>query len=362
MRRFISKLTLFLLPFSLAIFVELFVLPIDLFTFRAWESLVVRKYRNILPGPFYPNMKITKIEEGDLAHHTEFAVEKEVQWVTDRHGFRKQNTNLVSHKIVIIGESNIAGSNLTQKEILSEVLEDQLKVSVYPYAPVGINSFLKERRFKEHPPTIVIFAKVERELFELPALKQMKDRKWTSRLKEEINQNRWVQTIFTCLDRISKWNMLHYLRASMRRSVTKAQENQSGGVPSQYGRIFFLQGAGANRDVPKEKLEKAIGVIKSYHDIITNRGIRFIFLPIPEKENIFHESLLTKRPVFLEQLISGLKRQGIETVDTLKTFEEAYQKKQMLLYHTDDTHWNANGVKVAAELVKDWVEKKAKID
>lgn len=358
MKKFLFKSALFLLPFFLSIFIELFILPIDLFTFRVWESLVVRKYRNILAGPFYPNMEITKIEEGDLAHHTRFAVKKEVQWITDRYGFRKQNTNPERHKIVIIGESNIAGSSLTQKEVLSEVLEEQLKVSVYPYAPVGINSFLKERRFKENPPTIVIFAKVERELFELPTLRQIKERKWTSRLKEEINQNRWVQTFVTHLDRISKWNMLHYLRASLRRSFINTQENQPGGVPSKYGRIFFLQGAGANRDVPREKLEKAIEVIKSYHDAIKSRGIRFIFLPIPEKENIFHESLLTKKPVFLEQLISGLKRQGIETVDTLRAFEEAYQENQILLYHTDDTHWNENGVKTAAGLIKNMIEKK----
>ncbi|MDP2967779.1 MAG: hypothetical protein Q8P64_01020 [Deltaproteobacteria bacterium] len=49
---------------------------------------------------------------------------------------------------------------------------------------------------------------------------------------------------------------------------------------------------------------------------------------------------------------------GIETVDTQRVFEEAYQENQILLYHTDDTHWNANGVRVAAELVKNWIEKK----
>jgi len=358
MRKILLKSAYLLLPFFLSIFIELFILPIDLFTFRVWESLVVRKYRNILAGPFYPNMEITKIEEGDLAHHTRFAVKKRVQWITDRYGFRKQNADSERHKIVIIGESNIAGSSLSQKEILSEVLEDQLKVSVYPYAPVVINSFLKERRFKENLPSLVIFAKVERELLELPALRQIKERKWRSRLKEEINQNRWIQTFVTHLDRISKWNMLHYLRASLRRRFINIQENPPGGVPSKYGRLFFLQGAGANRDVPREKLEKAIELIKSYHDVIKSRGIRFIFLPIPEKENVFHKSLLTKRPVFLEQLISGLKSQGIETVDTLRAFEKAYQENQTLLYHTDDTHWNENGVKIAAGLIKNMIEQK----
>ena len=145
MRKFLFKFTLFLFPFFLAICLELFILPIDFFTIRVWESLVVKKFKNILPGPFYPNMETTKIEEGDLAAHTRFAIKKKVRWMTDRYGYRKQDTDLQKHKMVIIGESNIAGSSLTQEEILSEVLEDQLKVSVYPYAPVGrINSFLKK--------------------------------------------------------------------------------------------------------------------------------------------------------------------------------------------------------------------------
>ena len=160
MRKFLFKSNLFLLPFFLALCLELFILPIDFFTFKVWEAIVVWKYRTFFAGHFYPNMEIAKIEEGNLAPHTRFAIKKKVRWMTDRYGYRKQNTDLQKHKIVIIGESNIAGSSLTQEEILSEVLEVQLKVSVYPYAPVGgINSFLRNKRFVENSPDIVIFAK-----------------------------------------------------------------------------------------------------------------------------------------------------------------------------------------------------------
>ena len=122
MRKFLFKSNLFLLPFFLALCLELFILPIEFFTFRVWEAIWVRKYGKILHGPFYPNIEITKIEEGDLAAHTRFAIKKKVRWMTDRYGYRKQNTDLQKHEIVIIGESNIAGSNLTQEDILSEVL------------------------------------------------------------------------------------------------------------------------------------------------------------------------------------------------------------------------------------------------
>ena len=362
MRKFLFKSTLFLLPLFLMICLELFILPIDFFTFRVWEAIWVRKYGKILPGPFYPNIEITKIEEGDLAAHTRFAIKKKVRWMTDRYGYRKQNTDLQKHKIVIIGESNIAGIILTQEEILSEVLEDQLKVSVYPYAPVGgINSFLKDERFIENSPDIVIFARIERELLDLDSLKSIRKNKLSSKIKQQIQKNRTIQSLGIHLDRISKMIMLHYFRASLRRGISAPKHLGPEPIPSQYGPIFFIQGRRVNEDVLKEKLDKAIQVIRSYNDAVKSRGIRFIFLPIPNKENIFYEYLETRRPVFLERLISELKSHGIETIDTQKAFEEVFRKKKVLLYHTDDTHWNGNAVRIAADLLAEVIEKKGRI-
>jgi hypothetical protein len=352
MKSFLFKSILFLLPFILALLIELFILPIDFFTFRAWEALLVMKYRTFFTGHFYPNMEISRIEEGDLAAHTRFAVKKKVRWVTDRYGFRKRNTDLQKHPIVIIGESNIAGICLSQDEILSEVLEDRLKLSVYPYAPVGgINSFLKNERFMEHSPDIVIFARIERELLDLDSLKPIKGEKWFSKLKQPLQENRVIQSLAITLDRLSKMAMLHYFRASLRRSISEPRPRAPASISSQYGPIFFIQGKSANEDVPKAKLDRAVRVIRSYDEALKRRGIRFIFLPIPNKENIFYKGLETKRPVFLERLISGLKRYGVETIDTQKAFEEAFEKSQILLYHTDDTHWNGNGVRLTAGLL-----------
>ncbi len=171
MKKFLAKSTLFLIPFVLAIGIELFVLPIDFFTFRVWEALVIRKYRNILPGEFYPNMEVTKIEEGDLAHHTKFTYKRKVKWITDRYGYRKQNTNRIKHEVVIIGDSNIAGSGLTQEDILSEVLEKKVKGECLSYIPCQLRYFLKRKEVQEDPPDIVIISSVERFIFYLPPVK-----------------------------------------------------------------------------------------------------------------------------------------------------------------------------------------------
>ncbi len=105
-------------------------------------------------------------------------------------------------------------------------------------------------------------------------------------------------------------------------------------------------------------MNQTVQIILSYNKFVRSRGIRFIFVPIPNKENILYDYLHTKRPVFLEQLISELKGHGIETIDTQKAFEEVFRKNQVLLYHPEDTHWNANAVKLTAELIKNWLVKK----
>ncbi len=352
MKKFFLRSLLFLLPFFVILFIELFMVPIDVFTFRAWESLVVRKYKTVLPGPFYPNQTLTKVEEGDLAHHTPFAIKKTVQWITDRHGFRKWNTDTKKYPMVIIGDSNIAGASLSQEEMLSEVLEADLGISVYPFAPAGMNSFLKEERFKEHPPDIVIYARVERELFDLSPIKLRRDWKWVSRLKNRVRHLDFLQAIFIYLDRMAKGNMLHYLRASLRRSFRGTQTHSQRGMESIYGRLFFLPQAKEGQSISKEKIRNIAEVIRSYRDAMASRGIRFIFLPIPDKENIFHELLQISKPTFLEQLTDELEREGVETLHTVKAFEEAFREKQILLYHPDDTHWNVHGVKLAATLIK----------
>jgi len=357
------------LPFIFALLIELFILPIDLFTFRVWEALAIRKFTYILPGEFYPNMEITKVEEGDLVHHTKFTYKRKVQWFTDRHGYRKKNTDRKKHEIVIIGDSNIAGSGLTQEDILSEVLERKLKLSVYPVSPASLNTFLKQRRFRTSPPDIVIISSVERFMSYLPPIKTSSKslsaqfqggiREIGYRLRDRISGNWLVQFAGVCLDRIYKQNMLLYVRASLRRAVSSESQTLYFNQPisSKYGPVFFLQGADANKDVPQDQFNKVVEVVKGYDEVLRGKGIRFIFLPIPEKENIYHEMLGTKRPVFLGQLISTLKNLGVETVDTQSAFEDAF-RKGVLLYHTNDTHWNENAVKIGADLLAKTIEGK----
>ena len=351
MKKFICRSILFISPLILVLSFELFVLPIDFFTFRVWEGLLIKSYRRILPGRFYPCREITKNEVGgDLIHHGPFASRRQVKWITDQYGYRKKNSGATHHKVVIIGDSNIAGIGLSQEEMLSEVLEEKLNAGVYPFAPADINNYLKDRRFLDDPPENVVIASVERFICDLEPPKLPRER-WPmlSNLKPQLQQTRWVPAVAVFLDRLSKMNMVNYFRARI--GNRKQREFYAFSTP--FGTMCFLQGEAANKDVSKNQFERAVRTIEAYDQVLKKMGIRFIFLPIPNKENIYHQYLPhPKRPTFLEDLIVELKRKKIETIDTQKAFEESYQKDSALLYRLDDTHWSPAAVRITADLIQ----------
>ena len=342
---------------------ELFLFPINLFTFRVWESLNVVKFHSAIPGKFYPNMRVSMVEVGDLGHHTEFAVRKNVVWETDRYGYRKQDLDIDRFDIVIVGDSSIVGPGLTQEDILSEVLEEKLQKSVYPFARENMNTFLMSKRFNDYPPDVVILGEVERHIPGLPEIKAESPSSspaWLNRIGERYSKR--YQSLSIILDRIYKQPLVRFCGARIGQWERKIINNIRSILPGFFNteqteaeqKMLFLQGVEANRNIPEEDIARTVRILSSYNELLRKRSIRFIFLPIPNKENIYYDYLpVKKKPEFLEQLTTRLKAEGIEVVETQQAFENAREKTGGLLYHTDDSHWNAHGVKIAADLIEE---------
>jgi hypothetical protein len=351
------KYLIFFLPFMVAICLELFVLPVHQFTFRVWESLAVKRSFGILKGQFYPNMKVQKNEEGDLAFYTHCAIQKDVVWITDLYGYRKV-TGITKHfPIVIVGDSNIAGSSLSQEELLSEVLEKKLGKSVYPLAGERLRALFQHDLLKKNLPAIVILASIERDIPDgLSPLKpgDLRSPSRIDRIVEAIRFNPVIQRIAIGADRIFKGNMLNYFRARINGSGPSLRRVGS----SKECPIFFLQGVTANRNSSTNRIDSTAKRLKDYSDFLKKRGIRFIFLPIPNKETILYEYLKMEKPDFLQRLTQRLREINIEVIDTQKVFDEVYTKTHSMPYHPDDTHWNALGVTIAAEMIAEQIKKK----
>jgi hypothetical protein len=252
----------------------------------------------------------------------------------------------------------VAGIGLTQKELPSEMLEKRLGVSVYPYAPRRVSDFLKDSRFFRYPPDIVIFETAEDQIALLtPLSARQKAAKEEGTVIEFFRKTReipWIQSVGIFLDRIYKGNMLNYFRAQLKRKVSIAKPLYS----YRAGPMLFLWGMAANKDVPKEQIDAHVQTIDDYCHAVQKRGMRFIFLPIPTKENIYHNLLPDqKRPVYLDQLILELKKRGVETVNLQEAFDQEYHKNSALLYWPDDTHCNGKGIRIAADLIEQMLKK-----
>ena len=340
--RFFSKLVLFLSPFIILIVIELFILPIDKFTFRFYETLRVGYFDKEIRGPFYPNQKLCKLEQGDLAPNTNFSVNRKILTCIDNYGFRKCSEKK-KFDVVIIGDSFIWGSNLSQDEMLSEVLEKRTGMSVYPYAPSDVNKFLTDKRFIENPPKIVIVNSVERYFCELPEIKG----EFINNSYESI-YNLWqefdgLQNIAVTLDRIRDSRMYNYTRKRLFGII-------SSRLYVKRSKMLFLQGEIANKEVSLAQKNKYISIIKQYDNYFKSKGIKFIFLPIPNKENIYFKDLNGKQnPPLLNEMIAELNLSKIKVVDLQSKFKSAYERGGIQLYHTDDSHWNINGVNIAAQ-------------
>ncbi|MHA6250221.1 alginate O-acetyltransferase AlgX-related protein [Pontibacter sp. CAU 1760] len=326
--------------------IEVFLLPMNFFTFRIWETISVNTMR-VMSGPFYPNMHLQMEEEGELAPRTPYATKRLVEWRTDEYGYRNTDTG---HEVLLIGDSNITGAKLSQDETLAEVLEHQLGTSVYSFAPATVNRFLATDRFETDPPKLVIVSSIERRIPQLPAVGEngigSKIRNFTGNL---INSSSLLTSLAVTADRISKLGLYHYTLANLERASGRREYIA-------YNNEFFIEGELANRDFSEAEIEQIANVLAGYRDVLAERGIEFVFLPIPNKENIYYQLLPSKKkPNFLPRLMEMLEERGVAYIDTQAPFDSIYQEKKVSLYPVDDAHWNSIAVKIAAQLVTKYV-------
>ena len=359
MKRFLIKLVLFLSPFIVAEAIELFVLPIDFFTFRVWESLRITG-STLSTGKFYPNMTIEKVEVGTLARNTEHAVRRKVTWITDEYGYR--NTQAPEKPgVVIIGDSFVAGDTLSQEELLSEALGRRLGKRVYAMAPANIRNYLNDPRFVDEAPDVVVLELVEGQL-DCRSIRPPKEdsakRPWL-RLRQALCRNRLVCYVDTIQNRALKWTMLEFARARIGGLLYANFRNSVRGKDFSGGNAFFFGPESAAAGVSKKEMLRMTDTLREYQRVLAERGTRFIFLPVPGKQTIYWDFVSDEQPsTFFSDVIAALKAAQIPTVDLQDAFLRARQKNAgLLLYRLDDSHWSPEAVEITAESLAPLIQK-----
>lgn len=352
-KKLLFFLILILLPTAL---IDLF-LPKEKFSFRAWESLLVRQQNEILQGPFYPNQRISRIEVGDLAAYTKDAVPKTVSWRTDAQGFRNDPQGCQDKDVLVIGDSTAAGSSLSQEDTFSNQLSIQTNTCVYNFGGSDFNQALAFVQKWNLKPKFVFLVIIERFLPDQALYSEFTVQRYLSRYK-------WADHLRSpmVLNGAKKYdefksNPFHGFKAK-HGLLPMLQQTFGYGIPAYIKNsvpemVFFTRKNSLDATDSIDFVTNAATSFLSYKNILENKfKAPLIVVVVPEKESIYWPLLhLNKSPSQLPQLYKELRKQNIKYLNLFQPFEAGYLKAGTLYHHLDDTHWNKLGVEYAVNMV-----------
>lgn len=353
-KKFIVGAVLFSLPFFALSFVDL-ALPVNFFTHRLWESLSVynRLGRVLLPGPFYPNMDISMEETGDLGVHTPYEVIKSVRWITNKYGYRTALDGDKNYDVVLIGDSLAVGSGLDQKETIAEVLSRSLGQDVYGMSGILSNEFIHTDYIDKHHPKVLVLIQMERDVDDVTNFATVYKYTYIN-ISHDVLQKivkkfhlEGLNPTFVLVDRFLKQNMYRYLKAQTQYLFESKPVIKYDSSP-----MLFLQGEKANISDHRATLSDTVSSIAGMNEYLKSKNVKLIFVPVPNKETIYWDVFPSKvKPHFIPDLVKALKEKGVTTINMQDDFINVTNNSKKILYHTDDTHWNAEGVRETVKLI-----------
>jgi alginate O-acetyltransferase complex protein AlgJ len=352
MKRLLARLLVLCVPWALLVALDLS-LPADAFTFRTWEAVAV-SYRlyylaglgplrmpmiSALPGPFVPALNYNKVEEGDLGHHTIYAVRRPAVWTTDDFGFRIR-PGITRPQVVIVGDSEVVGTGLSQEDTLAEVLLREYGISAYPFAPATLADFLADARLSASPPRYLILEGIERNVVE-----ELRSVQLSATPPPRAIAATWLRSLEIALNRVQRLNMVAYFQTLINgRRAPLARRN-----------VLFLRGEENPPSSAPDDVEAVVRTLDSYAEVLGKRGVQLAILIVPDKENTYAD-LLPNAPDrrLISLLRTALQGSRVTWLELERDFAAA-RRAGRDPHQLDDTHWSAYGVRLAARNIAAWI-------
>lgn len=351
---FFKNIGLFLLPFFIISLVEL-TLPVNYFATRFWESVNVynRIGRILLPGPFYPNVRMTMDEMCDIGVHTRYGVPKKATWETNQYGFRTKESGEDKYDILVIGDSLSVGSGVSQEATISEVLARETGLKVYGLGGYFPNDLVRSGLLEKHTPKFVIDVQMERYINDTSKFEitdQYDPIIFLHDIAQHVIQSYGLEKLnplFVFIDRFLKGNIYRTTYSNIRYFLEPKEVKAYGNPP-----ILFYNYANPNAEVSKETFDATVEKIVEMDTYMKSKGITFIVFVVPNKETIYFNLLPdNKKPTFLPELTSALSAQGVITFNTQDAFLLLKERYKKVIYSPCDTHWNEGGIEEAVKLL-----------
>jgi hypothetical protein len=329
MKKLFRNSIFFAAPFVLFTLLEILVLPIDTFTFRVWEA--AGNSSRYLPGPFLPNLHIVKNNEGGDGRMPDGPV-KRVEWFTDGFGYRNRPRSIERFDVVAVGDSNIAGSFLDQRNTFPETLERSCHCTVYNHAyngPGDFERYLRQSRFVKSPPKLVLFEFRHHDVYD-----------WKTRFQpipdlpanegDISSMSPWDLEWEIIYSHYRKQLAYNWARARLKLAITRVPHARSS-----------QEATKSPNEPTAQDLEEVAKIFVDYKKRIEARGSRFAVLMVTTEFDL------------ADKLKPVLERSGVDFL----TFPRVPDANASY-YHRGDSHWREDGVVAAAAVVAAYIRDK----
>lgn len=337
-------------------------LPAQWVAFRAWE--VVTRYP-VGAGHFTPNARYDNAHSfGDLsalANRPDWRAYRRETFTVDPDGFRAGPADSArsGYRNILIGDSFAVGSGLADNETLAVELERATGERTFNAGslPIDLRHLLPLIDRLHITNGVVLYEYLEREDLPASALVYTQPRIPYPPLFRLANVTEKTWHGFWAVCPFTIWSQSAYKQLEQHDVLPN---NRSASVVDAQlrdgSRLLFLPSEVANFTKPHRF---DLSGMLTMRDELKRRGIELRLLLVPEKYMVY-APLLANPPadppeLYLNAVEQKLRAAGIPVVNALPVFRQAAAERLAAggrLYLSDDTHWNADGVRLAAAAIR----------
>lgn len=192
----------------------------------------------------------------------------------------------------------------------------------------------------------------------------------TSISENFVNNQKRFEAELQSYGSYESWASVCTTSQSVLRNILQTIPADQMGIEGKDGWLFFgkslqyLLGGDITRQAPEKN---PIPHLLRFKEYLEKQNINFIFIAVPNKEEIYFEKLLPENNIPTNQIINPFSRKflyqaqkaGIEVIDLLPYFLKAKSEDSLYdeqVYQRQDTHWTDRGLQIASDLIADRIK------
>lgn len=253
---------------------------------------------------------------------------------TDEDGFRKRRFEADRYRVVIAGDSTIFGSGLSDDETLPWRLAEATGTPVFNGGRTSMSNLMAHPALAD--VEIMIDAITERNIY--PRLLKKRGAPGDVAYEPIARKN------LTALEAAGEVPPQRYSLPLilLRTGGQLIQDIESWWKGEEKPWRF------RRHRMRPEELDETVALIAAREREFAALGKRYVFLPVPAKQNLYAGDVDDYTRNFISTLVARLRAEGVEAVDLAAPFQA---HKDEGLFFAFDTHWNARGAALAARVI-----------